>query len=85
MKEEIINGINYRLDEDNLTAEVIKKSGGYEGGINIPRVVVFEQVSYLVRSIGEHAFAGCSSLTSIVIPKSVMTIGEAAFANCLSL
>ena len=38
MKEEIINGINYRLDEETLTAEVIEKSGGYEGGINIPGI-----------------------------------------------
>ena len=30
MKEEIINGINYRLDEETLAAEVIKKENGYE-------------------------------------------------------
>ena len=29
MIEEIINNINYRLDNDNLTAEVTEKSGGY--------------------------------------------------------
>ena len=31
MKKEIINGINYRLNGWTKTAEVIKKSGGYEG------------------------------------------------------
>jgi hypothetical protein len=36
-------------------------------------------------SIGEWAFAGCSSLTSITIPNSVTTIGNYAFMNCQGL
>ena len=33
-------------------------------------------------SIGERAFAGCGSLTSITLPDSVTTIGEYAFSGC---
>ena len=36
-------------------------------------------------TIGEVAFGGCSSLTSITIPDKVTTIGDDAFAACSSL
>ena len=35
--------------------------------------------------IGEYAFHGCSSLTSVIIPSSVTGIGEDAFSYCSSL
>ena len=38
-----------------------------------------------VASIGNKAFYGCTSLTSITIPDSVTSIGEWAFAYCSSL
>ena len=38
-----------------------------------------------VTSIGENAFVGCSSLTGVTIPDSVMHIGDFAFENCTSL
>ncbi|MBR6751096.1 MAG: leucine-rich repeat domain-containing protein, partial [Clostridia bacterium] len=42
-------------------------------------------VTYRVTSIGEWAFAGCTSLRSIEIPSSVTSIGECAFRYCSSL
>ena len=38
-----------------------------------------------LESIGKYAFAGCTSLRSLVIPASVTRIGEAAFRGCMEL
>lgn len=38
-----------------------------------------------VKVIGEKAFFRCSSITSVVIPYSVVAIGDSAFNNCESL
>ena len=94
MIEKIINRIKYRLDEKNMTAEVIKKRG-YEGEIIIPESVEDSVKKrgckgsggkeYFVNSIAESAFEGCSSLTAITIPNSVTSIGVHAFNGCSSL
>jgi len=40
---------------------------------------------YNITSIGECAFDGCISLTTVAIPDSVTTIGDYAFDGCISL
>ena len=85
MEEKIINGIKYRLDKDTLTAEVVWNDDEYSGNIVIPSTIVSDTVSYKVTSIGDAAFARCTSLISIIIPDSVTSIGNDAFYECSSL
>lgn len=47
----------------------------------ITRVVIPENI----KSIGYHAFYGCTGLTSVTIPDSVTSIGSGAFKGCDSL
>ena len=42
MIDKTIKGIKYRLDEENLTAEVLQKKG-YEGDFIIPEIVVLKK------------------------------------------
>ena len=85
MEEAIIGSINYRLNEETKTAEVIKSYRRYEGGIEIPETVKVNEVSYRVTSIGMEAFLECDSLTSIVIPNSITSIRKGAFESCRNL
>ena len=52
---------------------------------NIPEKVTHDGAEYTVTSIGDCAFDGCRSLSSVVIPSSVTSIGGYAFKGCSSL
>ncbi len=56
-------------------------SAWYTQRENIYNIIFSEGIS----SIGDYAFRGCTSLTSITIPESVTSIGYDAFYNCTSL
>ena len=48
---------------------------------DVKRIIIGNRVT----TIGQTAFSGCSSLTSVTIPNSVTTIGGYAFSDCTSL
>ena len=75
----LIDGINYKLNSETMTASVTW--GSYSGDITIPSTVN----GYSVTSIGDYAFTDCEALTSVTIPNSVTSIGEWAFGNCIAL
>ena len=69
----------------NDSAEVTGHKEKNPTSIDIPSKVKIDGKVYKVTNIGWHAFKGCSSLTSIKIPKSVTSIGNEAFGGCSSL
>jgi len=67
-----VNGVLFSKDGKELVAY----PGGNERDYTIPDSVI---------SIGDYAFDGCRSLTSVTIPESVTSIGYCAFYVCSSL
>lgn len=55
---------------------------GYWGHNEILRTIKLPQG---IKGIGEKAFYGCISLTSIILPDGITSIGEGAFSSCTSL
>ena len=82
-----VDGIKYSVNENGEIASVtvVKNTTNYSGDIVIPSTVTHDGITYSVTSIGDNAFYGCTSLTSISIPEGVTCIGEVAFAYCTSL
>jgi len=56
----------------------------YKGDIVIPEKITHNGITFVVTSIGEEAFFN-RSITSIVIPNSIISIGSRAFRDCKDL
>ena len=74
-----MKNFNYRVVNDNEF--VITDYTGDDTIVNIPSEIDGKPVT----SIGDFAFEGCTSLTSIEIPASVTSIGYDAFDSCTNL
>ncbi len=82
--------VNYSLDSDGVltisgTGEMndddYSSVPWYSNQDTIKTVIIEKGVA----SIGDYAFCGCRSLTSVTIPDSVMSIGSFSFLDCHSL
>lgn len=79
-----IDNIYYNKIADGQV-EVTSGDSKYSGDISIPKKFVSEGVPYKVTAIGDNAFDGCTSLSSISIPNSVTSIGAFAFNRCTAI
>lgn len=86
-----VNGVCYEFDDETLTAMVVSgRSIKYYysdnvGNVTIPENVTYSQKIYSVTSIEEQAFAACSSIKTISIPKTITSIGYRAMTELGSL
>ena len=55
--------------------------GAFENCKDIKRIFMLDGII----TIGENAFAGCSSLEAIVLPRTLVNLREGAFKDCTSL
>ncbi len=74
-------GLEYTLNDDE-TGYIVSDIGT---ATDIEILIAKYYEGKPVISIGESAFMGCASLTSVMIPDSVTSIGDSAFMGCASL
>ena len=83
-----VDGFPYDVNEDGKSVTVKKYTNtdvSCSESVTIPSKVTFNGMTYDVTNIGNHAFSGCSGLTSVTNPNSVVSIGENAFEGCKGL
>ena len=80
-----INGMYYKLNYDEKTAELTSSPNLYKGNIILPEFISYEGDEYRLIKIGYSAFGNCEELVSVSIPNSVISIGKGAFSFCKSL
>lgn len=82
----MIDGVNYKLNEDELTAEVTWKEDEYKGKIVIPEIVHYDGNDYSVVAIGESAFYDNRELLKVTVKgEKLKSVGAIAFVWCHSL
>lgn len=78
------NKIAGTTDCVEVTNEGGDDGAAYQGYIDIPATIEYQNTTYRVVRIGDNAFYNCA-LGGVKIPASIETIGESAFSDCETL
>lgn len=77
-----IDGICYDLNNGEAT---VVSQKNIDGNVKIPTDITLNSATYIVSGIDSYAFKGCSGITGIEIPNSVVRIGFKAFDGCSNI
>ena len=81
-----VNGIEYKINESDKTAEVCGlSSGNSSSSIEIPQSIDYNSERYVVTSLGDYCFAYYTKLTSVTLPNSITSLGDYCFWLCVRL
>jgi len=82
-----VDSLFYLLDDEKETAVVTVPADAsyYVGMKEIPEVIKFKRNLYSVTGIGDNAFEGCTALSGVKFPATVVSIGDRAFKGCTKL
>ena len=84
-----VDGIYYFLNQSNKTAQVAsyydENIFTEDGDLCIPKSISVDGAIYVVTSLRDGCFFGCTGLTSITIPNSVTSLGDYCFSGCTGL
>lgn len=80
-----VDGIVYKLDEEDLTATLIFVDTNLQGAVTLPEKVTKEDIDYTVTRIGDKAFMQLYKLTALTLPPRLTHIGAFAFQDCAAL
>ena len=83
----------YKINSDSTTVKVVRPSNNWSGyakptgSLVIPAVVIdsTDTTAYVVKTIGDTAFASCTNLTNVVINDSITRIGHESFTGTQNL
>ena len=78
-----INGINYSATSS--TQVQVTSGSCFTGDLSLPETVENAGVNYDVTRLANGAFSGCTDLTSITFPSTVIAINDNAFDGCIGL
>ncbi len=79
------NGLKFTVtDNVNKTVSVSIDENNARATVNIPSTISYGNEDYTVTSIADYAFQGWT-ITSVVIPNTVISIGKNAFDECIAL
>ncbi len=82
--EDIVqNGIKYRLNNKNMTAQVC--ANNYQGDVVILQTVSYKGKTYQVTSLASQCFKDCTGLEHVTLPDGIISMGAHCFENCSSL